>query len=272
MKAIEINNFFISKGNWINRNTTVDRVIIGDPNKEIKTILVTWMSDLKSINAAIEGGYDMLLTHEPTFWIHANEVRELENWEEDFAKKVVGLNKKKMIEESGLVILRNHDLWDRMPELGMPWSLARFLGMGEKPVCTGEEEYQHRYDIEPITLGKLARDIAAKTAMLGEPYVQVAGDEDTIVSKIGIGTGCCCSIPTFINMGCDISIVCDDGTSYWSDLKFAMDAGHPFIRINHGTSEEPGMVTLTEYINNELKPIKAVYLPHKFEIKVIGGK
>ncbi|MBC8079802.1 MAG: hypothetical protein H7X86_05630 [Gorillibacterium sp.] len=98
------------------------------------------------------------------------------------------------------------------------------------------------------------------------------GDENTIVSKVGIGTGCLCNISTFMDMGCDVSIVCDDGASYWSDLKFAMDAGHTVIRVNHGTSEELGMITMTEYINSQLDPIKAQYLPHKFEVKMVGNK
>lgn len=65
-----------------------------------------------------------------------------------------------------------------------------------------------------------------------------------------------------------VSIVCDDGASYWSDHKFAMDAGHSVIRVNHGTSQELGMITMTEYINCLLEPIKAQYLPNKFEVKI----
>jgi len=61
MKAIDINNFFISKGSWVNKDNTVDRIIVGNPDKDIKTILVTWISDLKAVKAAIEGGFDMLV-------------------------------------------------------------------------------------------------------------------------------------------------------------------------------------------------------------------
>ncbi|MBC8079801.1 MAG: Nif3-like dinuclear metal center hexameric protein [Gorillibacterium sp.] len=171
MKAIDINNFFLSKGAWIDKDNTVDRIIIGNPDKDIRTILVTWISDLKAVKAAIEGGFDMLITHEPTFWIHENEVRELENLREGSSKKKVGLEKKKLIEDNGLVILRNHDLWDRIPEIGMPWTWGRFLGMGDKPVCIDAEAYQHRYDIAPITLGQLTKRIAGKTAELGDAYI-----------------------------------------------------------------------------------------------------
>ena len=44
------------------------------------------------------------------------------------------------------------------------------------------------------------------------------------------------------------------------------------IRVNHGTSEELGMITMTEYVNSQLKPIEAQYLPHKFDVKIVENK
>lgn len=256
----------------VDKSNTVDKIIIGDPQKEINKILVAWTSNLRAINAAIAGGYDMLITHEPTFWFHAHEVTQLEQMDKDFAKKQTGLAKKKLIEESGLVIARNHDVWDRMPEYGVPWSWARFLELGTQPVRTGLEGFQHRYDIAPITLGELARKIASKTNQLGEPYLQLIGDENQLISKIGIGTGCVCNISVFIEMGCDVAVVCDDGNCYWADLTFAVDAGQPIIRVYHGTSEEPGMISLAAYINRELAPVKAEHLPYQSEIKILSGQ
>ena len=74
MKAKEINEFFLSKAHWIDRDTTLDKIIIGDENKEVKKILVSWMSTLSCVEYAIENGFDMIITHECTFWIHENEL------------------------------------------------------------------------------------------------------------------------------------------------------------------------------------------------------
>lgn len=270
MKAKEILDYFLSKADWFDKANTVDKIITGDPEKEVRKVLVTWMSTLEAISYAATHGFDMVMTHEPTFWIHANELEVMAGWEPDYEKQEAAGLKLKLIKESGLVILRNHDVWDRMPEVGIPWALADFLQLGGKCVATGRSGYQHRYDIEPVSLGEFAEKVASRTALLGEPKIQVYGNLDAKVSRIGVGTGCCCKIETFLKMGCDVSIVCDDGNWYWQDLVWAQDIGHPFIRINHGTSEEPGMVTLAEYIKKNLPDIEAEYFPHKCGYSVIG--
>jgi putative NIF3 family GTP cyclohydrolase 1 type 2 len=271
MKAEGVLHYFLSRADWFDKSTTVDKIIMGDPNKEIHKVLVTWMSTLAAIRYAAENGFDMLMTHEPTFWIHANELEGVADWEPGYEKQEAAKEKKRVIDESGLVVLRNHDVWDRMPKVGIPWALADFLGFGTTPVKTGSGGYQHRYDIEPVTLGTFSQKIAAKTALIGEPRIQVFGDMNTKVSKIGVGTGCCCNIESFIKMGCDVSIVCDDGNWYWQDIVWAQDIGHPLVRINHGTSEEPGMVTLAKYINENMRGMEAEYFPHSCGYQVIGG-
>jgi hypothetical protein len=40
MKTIDILNFFKSQAYWIDPVQTVDKIILGDPNKEIKRVLV----------------------------------------------------------------------------------------------------------------------------------------------------------------------------------------------------------------------------------------
>ncbi len=72
-------------------------------------------------------------------------------------------------------------------------------------------------------------------------------------------------------MGCQCSIVCDDGSRYWADIQWAADAGHAVIRVNHGTSEEPGMVTLTRYINETLG-LQAELLAHGSTFRLVGGE
>ena len=113
--------------------------------------------------------------------------------------------------------------------------------------------------------------MAKRTAAIGESAVQVVGDGEQLVSRIGVGTGCGCDIRVFQEMGCDLSIVCDDGSCYWSVIQRAADEGHPVIRVNHGTSEEPGMVTLTQYINQRLPGLRAEHLPHGSTFRLVGG-
>ncbi|MFP4057551.1 MAG: Nif3-like dinuclear metal center hexameric protein [Candidatus Brocadiia bacterium] len=264
MKAIEINRHFLDLAGWVDPQTTVDRVIIGDPDKEAGRVLVTWIASFQALRAAAERGADLLMTHEPTFYVHANELEQMDD--SDVARA-----KRQFIEERGLVVLRNHDVWDRMPEVGIPWAWARFLGLEGPPAATAAGGCQQRYDVEPLALDDFAAEVAGRTAALGEEAVQVVGEGQSTVSRVGIGTGCFCDIRVFQQMGCDVSVVCDDGSSGWRTIQRAADEGHPVVRVNHGTSEEPGMATLTEYINQHLAGVEAEHLPHGATFRLVSA-
>jgi len=261
MIARNILEHFLSRADWVDRNNTVDRIIVGDPEAEIRSCLVTWMPGFDALREAVKRGVDLVICHEPTFWDHLDR---------DPRKNPRSTEKLDFIEGNGIVIIRIHDSWDRWPEVGIPWAWARFLGLEGCPVEIGAKGYQHRYDIDLVMLDDFAAGIARRCASLGEPMVQVSGRPETMVSRIGIGTGCGCQIEAYLAMGCDCSVVCDDGGSYWSGIQMAKDLGHPVIRVNHGTSEEPGMVTLTRYVNEAMPEIRAVHLPHGAAFRLVG--
>lgn len=260
MKVIDILEHFLSRADWVDRENTCDRVVAGNPEQEVDRCVVTWMPSCKALKHTLERGVTLLICHEPTFWNHLNDRPT-----DDSIAQV----KLRYIQEHNLIVLRNHDCWDRWSGIGIPWAWAKFLSLGLNPVTIGGG-YQHRYDIEPVSLGEFANKVAKRCKAIGEPMVQVTGELSQKVSKIGIGTGCGCGIDEYLKMGCDCSVVCDDGTRYWSGIQKAEDRNHPVIRVNHGTSEEPGMVTLTKYINRHIKDIAAEHLPHGSTFKLIG--
>jgi putative NIF3 family GTP cyclohydrolase 1 type 2 len=261
MKVKEILEHFLSRAEWVDRNKTVDRIVVGDPEKNASRALVTWMPSISAIRTAAERGVELLICHEPAFWEHRDDAP---------AKRAAALDKKRLIEESALILLRNHCCWDRWPEIGIPWAWAAFLGLEGKPALTGNRGYQHRYDITPIPFGRFAENVAARTARIGEPMVEVAGDLMKPVSRIGIGTGCACDVFAYVEMGCDCCIVCDDGIKYWKHVQYAEDLGIPVICVNHGTSEEPGMVTLTRYINENIDGVFAEHLSQGCRYTQVG--
>ena len=256
----EVLEHFLSRCDWVDREETVDRVIVGDPEKEVDRCIVTWMPGFRALRAMVERGIDFMICHEPTFWNHRDDRPTDPQTEEKLA----------FIQEHGITIARNHDCWDRWPDIGIPWSWAQFLELNGPPVEIGAQGYQHRYDIEPTSLDSFAAKVAERCSTIGEPQVQVTGAGDVEVSRIGIGTGCGCGIDAYIDMGCDCSIVCDDGSTYWSSIQRARDLGHPVIRGNHGTSEEYGMVTMTSYINHHIDGLTAEHLPHGSIFRLVG--
>jgi putative NIF3 family GTP cyclohydrolase 1 type 2 len=178
MRLDDIRSHFITRAPWLDPDPykTVDKIVWGDPERDIHTCLVTWISSLGAVREAVKRGVDLLITHEPTFYTHSHDP------EIQFVERTGrGVEKLRFIREHGLCILRLHDTWDRWPGIGIPWAWAQYLGLGTKPVRMGGGQFHgthHRYDIPPTPLREFARRVAARTAALGEPCIQVVGDPD----------------------------------------------------------------------------------------------
>ncbi len=259
MRIGEILDYFLEGSPWITPGDTVDRIIYGDPRRDVSQAIVVWIPDMNVLRYAATENISLIICHEPTFWNHHDVISAAS---ENIKTKLA------FIREHDLAILRIHDSWDGWPSIGIPWAWANFLGLIGPPKTQDPEGYQFRYDIEPQTLETFARRVAARCAGIGEPGIQVIGDLGQTVSRIGIGTGCGCDIETYLDIGCDCSIVCDDGSLYWGSLQMAADLSHPVIRVNHGTSEEPGMISLCNYINDAF-PLKAQHFPQGARYRII---
>lgn len=258
MKANDLLTHFLSIAPWVDPNDTVDKIIIGDPNKELSKILVAWQASLAVVQYAIDGDYDAIITHEPTFYFHSDELLQVENLPDDSARKKMALKKKLLIEDAGLVIIRNHDVWDRFPSYGILSAWAKQLGMPDTPQVNGG--VQNMYTIAPIKILEYAAKVADRLE-IDPRQIQVFGNHNKIISHVGIGAGCYCDIDFFAEMGCNALIVCDDGTSHWSELALTNDMDLPVIRVFHATSEEYGISLMAEYLQKLFNSIRVDYLP-----------
>ena len=87
---------------------SVDTLIVGRWNQEVRGVATTFMATFDVIKRAHRQGLNLILTHEPTFYNHLDE---LDTYGED---DPVVLEKLAFIEENDMVIFRYHDL----PHLG----------------------------------------------------------------------------------------------------------------------------------------------------------
>ena len=53
-KVKDVVEHFLSRSPWVNPDRTVDRVIIGDPEKQIGKCVVTWMPSFKALRKMVE--------------------------------------------------------------------------------------------------------------------------------------------------------------------------------------------------------------------------
>jgi len=243
MNANDILEHLLSRSPGVNRDTTVDTIKAGDPNREITTVGVGWIACIENLRAAVDLGCELFITHEPTFWEHTPK-------EERFRTIEPGLSKQQFLDESGLVVLRCHDVWDYWPEIGIAESWWTLLGLTDPVALTPRRDHA-LYAIEPTTLRELARSVAEKIAPLGEDSVSVSGDPERIVSRLGIGVGAGGPGKDMIDEGADVLLVSYDGELYWNTRSRLIELGAAIICIEHGTSEMPGMVNLAKYLKEQ---------------------
>lgn len=252
MKAIEINLYLKSLISDLPENT-VDRVIYGDPDREVSGISVCWMPYIDAIKESKRLGTNVMVVHEPTFYTH----RDLQG---DTAYLDAVSAKKKIIDENQITIIRCHDVWDIMPQMGIPFIWGRFLDLGEPFKI---KEYLHVYKIAPQKAIEFAKRIVKMTSVLGQEAIGFYGDPNRKVTKVGVGTGCICDPWDLYRMGADIVIVVDDMMRSWEAGEWCNDTGFPAIVVNHAVSEEPAMSSLTDLLKKRFPGLKIINIPQK---------
>lgn len=242
---------------------TVDRIIIGNPETVIRKIGTCWMSNQETCRKAVESGINVLITHEPTFYTHRDleEVPGFLKRSSEFTRNqyIAQIEKKKKwINDNGLVIIRNHDTLDALPEKGIPFALGEFLGFSSSDIIASRT-YYNVYKFNKQSAGTFAKYLAGKLKELGQPGIAFYGDTKREVASVGIGTGWICDPMDYADLKPDVFIAIDDVVKTHIQTVFAADTGHPLIVINHGASEEMGMRSLNQIIKDKYPDIEVLH-------------
>ena len=251
MKAIDIHNHMREIGSWVDWETTCDGFKSGLPEAEVRAIAVGWQSTFPALRQAHEDGCNLFITHEPTFYTHMDDDPDVFCYEHVREKKA-------FLEETGMVIYRCHDVWDRMPDIGISDSWARGLGFEGEPAA--RDTFHVAYDIQ-CTVREIAERIREKTSAIGQERVEVIGDLDKPVSRIAMGTGAITQLYAMADLGADIVIGTDDGMNLWSAAEWCLDRELPLIIVNHCTSEEWGIINLAKYVAGTFPEIPVKHIP-----------
>ena len=239
---------------------TVDTFKAGDPDTDVRGIAVGWMSYRWALEKALDLGCNVFITHEPTYYHHHDNNPR-------FLRLAAAREKRQLIEDKGLVIIRCHDLWDQVPEIGIPDSWAQWLGLGQ---AIDGEGYFRVYDVQGRTAGDVARQVAARTWELGQEAVHLIGPADQPVTRVAIGTGAITPFLTFVaDLHADLGICTDDGISYWRDGAYAIDAGVPLIVVHHAVSEEAGMINLAAKLRSAFPDLPVHHIPQRCMFKLV---
>lgn len=225
---------------------TVDKVIAGDPGQKINGVAVCWMPYSSTLREAASLGVNTVVAHEPTFYDHWELKKEVSHPRFELAKR----EKAALIDELGLTVIRCHDVWDAVQEIGVPFEWGRFLGLSE---LIKSEQYLNLYRIERQSALTFAKYFASCTSKAGQATVEFYGDPDRMIETVGIGTGCCSEAMRLYDLGADLAVSVDDIARAWIIGEFCHDTGSPMIVVNHGVSEDCAMASLRDKIH-ELLP------------------
>lgn len=259
MRAYEVNQYLNGLVASLPAQT-VDRVIYGDREREVVGIAVAWMPYLDTITEARDRGANLMVVHEPTFYDHWDGSDRL-------AGSAAADAKRRYIEESGITIIRCHDVWDAMPGTGIPFAWGTFLGLGEP---YRSETHYNVYRVPPQTALDFARRVAGAVGPLGQERVGLYGDPQARVELVGVGTGCIASPWKSYDLGADLAVSVDDAVRAWIEGEWCHDTGRPLVVVNHNVAEEAGMASLARHLAAAFPAIPVTHLHQGCSYRSVG--
>lgn len=256
MKAIDIKKELDSlNGGWVIPESTVDTFKSGDQSQEITGIAVAWMAYTETIKKAIDMNCNLFITHEPTYYNHFDNDPSVFRFKE-------AQRKKELIEDSGITILRCHDLWDQIPDIGIPDSWGDSFGFGKAVGCEG---YFRVYHAGGRTVQNISERIAHTVKKYGQEDIQLIGPKDKCIDYFVVGTGAVTPLVEMMEKypEAEMFICSDDGFVYWRDGAMALDFNIPVVIVNHPVTEFEGMKKLYTYLKNKYPGIPVHFLDQK---------
>ena len=258
MKAEDFREHCRQVAHWVNWEKTVDQFMAGDPDAEVRGIATTWLATNARLREAASLGLNFVIAHEGAFY---------PSYDGSESGKRHHAEKRQLIDELGVTLMRCHDTWDRMPEVGIPDSWASFLGFPTEPRPV--ESFYRTCLVGGHSVEEVARMVLQKVKPLGQEIVNIIGDRDARVHRMAVGTGAITRLPQMLELDPDIILATDDGVSTTSAGLWSLDLGIPVLIVNHATAELPGMMAMADYIEQHFPGVPVKYLPGEFPCSLV---
>lgn len=237
---------------------TVDGIIAGDPATPITGIATTMMATYAVLKRAAAEGLNLVISHEPTFWSHQEDVSTVQH-DPLYREKLA------FIKDHKLVTFHFHDHWHALkPRDGIAEGMMRKIGWTGYVSASDPQ----RFTLPPITLDQLTRLLRDK---LNTKTVRVIGRPDMAVSKVKSSWGYAQKFPAVDWLNDDIDVLIVGETWEWELQEYVADlvaAGRnkALIMVGHINSEQWGMAYCTEWMRRFVTevPVKFVEMPEPY--------
>jgi putative NIF3 family GTP cyclohydrolase 1 type 2 len=235
---------------------TVDTFKAGDPDTKVTGIAVTMMATFDVLQRTAASGANLIITHEPTFYNHLDDLKEIPQKEND----AVLAEKLAFIKEHHLVVWRFHDHWHRRTPDGIEAGMTHALGWE----AFQDKQNQYLFTIPETSLEKLAADLKARLELHS---MRVVGDPQMKVTRVALSPG---SAGMQREIGAlekpDIQLLITGESREWETVEYAADAvsekkNKALIVLGHIPSEQAGMEECTRWLKTFVSEVPVNFVP-----------
>jgi putative NIF3 family GTP cyclohydrolase 1 type 2 len=212
---------------------TVDTFKSGNPEDAVTGIATCMFADMKALKLAVASDCNLIITHEPTFYNHLDEIKLLEG-DPVYEAKI------KYIKEHKLIIFRFHDHIHRMNPDGI------YAGMVEKLGWVNNRS-DSSYDHFAFKTEKLSAFVSRLKSIFPGSALRVVGDPDLLVTNVALSAGAAGSAEHIrLLQDKNTQVLIAGEAPEWETYQYVYDAqlqgkSKAVIFLGHTLSEEAGM-------------------------------
>lgn len=240
---------------------TVDTFKSGNPSDPVTGVVTTFLATSDVITEAASRGANLIITHEPTYYNHLDQV----DW---LADDPIYAHKRGLLDDQGIAVWRFHDYWHQFRPDGILSGLLRKLGWEDRAAT---EDDRNRLpsviQLDPTPLADVAAHF--KTRLNIERPLQLVGNASMTISRIGLMPGAYGGrghIEFLRSENFDLLVVGE--INEWETSVYVEDSrtagrNRALLILGHAASEEPGMEWLAEWLQGRLGDVPVSHIPSR---------
>lgn len=234
------------------RTKTVDNLIAGSLDTPVTGISTTIMATLDVIRRSASAGRNLVITHEPAFYLHQETSDTLPEDE-------VSRYKQAFIRDNNMSIFHFHDHWHAHRPDGIAIGMLKALGW-ENHV---DAENPRIFNFPGVPLTCFAQEIASQ---LNIQTMRIVGNPDLPVYRVAVSWGFLSRDPGIRLLAQpDIDVLITGETHEWEVVEYAQDLvamgkNKALIILGHMLSEQAGMEYCAEWVKSFITEVPIAFI------------
>jgi len=233
---------------------TVDNLLTGTPETQVKGIATTMMATLDVVERAVAAGRNMIVTHETPFYLHQDQTDDIKD---DATLKY----KLDYCKAHDVCLFHFHDHWHfRKPVDGIALGMVNQLGWQKN---MNDAANPKKLTFDGVPLKEFARRMQEK---LGAQTMRVMGDPELPVRRVETSWGYISregGIKMFASPDLDV-LICGE-TREWELVEYCQDTirrgeRKALIVVGHVLSEQGGMILCAEWLKGFVSEVPVEFI------------